>query len=112
MTTKRGHTDKKTLSYSGSYGVQKATVLPTYINSWDWATLYNEQNEAMGDVTTNFTPEMIQQMKDGSRPDLFANTRWSDKIFVGRIKYFVLLLYRHIICLCRVEMQLLIIWGR
>lgn len=81
VTTKRGHTDKKTLSYSGSYGVQKATVLPTYINSWDWATLYNEQNEAMGDVTTNFTPEMIQQMKDGSNPDLFANTRWSDKIF-------------------------------
>lgn len=81
VTTKRGNADKKTLSYSGSYGVQKATVLPTYINSWDWATLYNEQNEAMGDVTTNFTPEMIQQMKDGSRPDLFANTRWSDKIF-------------------------------
>jgi len=81
VTTKRGNTDKKTLSYSGSYGVQKATVLPTYINSWDWATLYNEQNEAMGDITTNFTPEMIQQMKDGSRPDLFANTRWSDKIF-------------------------------
>lgn len=81
VTTKRGNVDKKTLSYSGSYGVQKATVLPTYINSWDWATLYNEQNEAMGDVTTNFTPEMIQQMKDGSRPDLFANTRWSDKIF-------------------------------
>lgn len=81
VTTKRGHTDQKTLSYSGSYGIQKATVLPTYINSWDWATLYNEQNEAMGDVTTNFTPEMIQQMKDGSNPDLFANTRWSDKIF-------------------------------
>lgn len=81
VTTKRGNTDKKTLSYSGSYGVQKATILPTYINSWDWATLYNEQNEAMGDVTTNYTPEMIQQMKDGSRPDLFANTRWSDKIF-------------------------------
>ncbi|MFR5759788.1 MAG: TonB-dependent receptor plug domain-containing protein [Bacteroides cellulosilyticus] len=55
VTTKRGNADKKTLSYSGSYGVQKATVLPTYINSWDWATLYNEQNEAMGDVTTNFT---------------------------------------------------------
>ena len=81
VTTKRGNADKKTLSYSGSYGVQKATVLPTYINSWDWATLYNEQNEAMGDVTSNYTPEMIQQMKDGSRPDLFANTRWSDKIF-------------------------------
>ena len=65
VTTKRGHTDKKTLSYSGSYGVQKATVLPTYINSWDWATLYNEQNEAMGDVTTNFY----------SRNDS-ANERW------------------------------------
>ena len=34
VTTKRGHTDQKTLSYSGSYGIQKATVLPTYINSW------------------------------------------------------------------------------
>lgn len=81
ITTKRGNTDKKTLSYSGSYGVQKATILPTYINSWDWATLYNEQNEAMEDPSTNYTPEMIQQMKDGSKPNLFANTRWSDKLF-------------------------------
>lgn len=69
------------------------------------ATLYNEQNEAMGDVTTNFTPEMIQQMKDGSNPDLFANTRWSDKIFRSAP-----IQTHH--CLCRVEMQLLIIWGR
>lgn len=81
VTTKQGREGKNTLSYNGSYGVQQATVLPTYINSWEWATLYNEQNEAMGDVSTNYTPEMIQQMKDGSNPDLFANTRWSDKIF-------------------------------
>lgn len=81
VTTKRGNDEKKSLSYNGSYGVQKATVLPTFINSWDWATLYNEQNAALEDESTNFTPEMIQQMRDGSNLDMFANTRWQDKIF-------------------------------
>ena len=81
VTTKQGYSGKKTLSYNGSFGVQKATVLPTYVNSWDWATLYNEQNAAMGDESTNYTLEMIQQMKEGSNPDKFANTKWSDKIF-------------------------------
>ncbi len=81
ITTKKGNTEKKTLSYSGSYGVQTATVLPKYINSWDWATLFNEQNEALEDVSTNYTADMIQQMKNGSNPDKFANTRWSDEIF-------------------------------
>lgn len=81
VTTKRGNGEKKSVSYHGSYGIQKATVLPTYIDSWDWATLYNEQNAAYADESTNYTPEMIELMKKGTQPNLFANTRWSDKIF-------------------------------
>lgn len=81
VTTKQGDGEHKTLSYNGAYGIQNATVLPKYVNSWQWATLYNEQNTAMGDESTSYTPEMIQMMKDGSRPDLFANTDWQDHIF-------------------------------
>lgn len=81
ITTKRGSSGEKRLSYSGSYGVQQATTLPKFINSWQWATLYNEQNEAMGDTYSNYTPEMLQKLESGSDPYLFANTKWTDELF-------------------------------
>ena len=81
VTTKRGSEERNTLSYNGSFGIQQATVLPEFVNSWDWATLYNEQNEALGTPENNYTPEMIQMMKNGSNPDLFANTDWCDELF-------------------------------
>lgn len=81
ITTKKGDKGGKALTYSGSYGVQQATVLPKFVDSWQWATLFNEENSVLGDITKNYTDEMIQKMKDGSDPDHFANTNWMEEIF-------------------------------
>lgn len=81
ITTKRGVSGETRLSYNASYGVQKATILPKYINSWQWATLFNEQNEALGDTNSNYTPEMLDKLKNGSDPNKFANTNWVDELF-------------------------------
>lgn len=83
ITTKRGTEANNKLSYSGSFGVQKATVLPSYIDSWKWATLFNEENNALGGDAPqrNYTAEMIEKMRNGSDPEHFANTNWMKEIF-------------------------------
>jgi len=80
VTTKRG-SGSPTITYSGSVGVQNATKIPSFIDSWQWAQLFNEENEANGDITGNYTDEMIQKLRTGSDPDYFSNTNWLDVIF-------------------------------
>lgn len=76
VTTKRGKNENLSVTYSGSFTLQNATVLPDYCDSWDWARLYNETQGL-----EKYTSEMIQQMKDGSNPDKFANTNWAKEVF-------------------------------
>lgn len=82
VTTKRGNETNK-LSYNGSYGVQQATVLPKFIDSWQWTTLFNEQNNALGGdaPNRNYTEDMITKMKNGTDRENFANTNWMKEIF-------------------------------
>jgi len=82
VTTKRGTGENK-ISYSGLYGVQSATVLPKFLDSWQWATLKNEENNALGGIypAYNYTDGMIKAMNNGSDPDHFANTNWMNEVF-------------------------------
>ena len=36
VTTKRGGEQKPTITYSGSIALQEATVLPDYVDSYEW----------------------------------------------------------------------------
>lgn len=76
VTTKRGAEAKPTITYSGSIALQQATVLPDYVNSYEWARMYNECQPAKA-----YTAEMLQKLQDGSDPDHFANTDWADEMF-------------------------------
>lgn len=76
ITTKRGGEQKPSITYSGSMAIQQATVLPDYVNSYEWARMYNECHPG-----TAYTPEMLQKLQDGSDPDHFANTDWVGEMF-------------------------------
>ena len=76
VTTKKGKASKVSVSYNGYVGFNRATALPEYVDSWDYARLLNEA-EGM----TRFTDEDIQAMRDGSQPDRFANEQPVDDIF-------------------------------
>lgn len=76
VTTKRGAEQKPSISYSGSVALQQATVLPDYVNSYEWAKMYNECHPS-----TAYTDDMLKKLKDGSDPDHFANTDWVDEMF-------------------------------
>jgi TonB-linked SusC/RagA family outer membrane protein len=76
ITTKRGMESKSTVNYLGSYTIQKAAILPEYVDSYNWALMYNESNGH--DV---YTADMLQKLQDGSDLDHFANTDWVDELF-------------------------------
>lgn len=76
ITTKRGEEQKPTISYSGNMAIQQATILPDYVNSYEWARMYNECHPGSA-----YTPQMLQKLQDGSDPDHFANTNWVDMMF-------------------------------
>lgn len=78
ITTKTGDKgeDKIKVNYDGYFGVNKATELPDFVNSWEWADLYNK---AKGGAPT-YTEQDIQQMRDGSNPDKFANEKYLKSI--------------------------------
>ena len=42
ITTRKGKTGKPQLSYSGNVAIQRPTAIPSYLNSADYAMLYNE----------------------------------------------------------------------
>lgn len=76
VTTKRGTEQKPTITYSGSVAIQQATVLPDFVNSYEWAKMFNECQPGKA-----YTDEMLQKLQDGSDPDHFANTDWASEMF-------------------------------
>ena len=48
VETKKGKEGKTTISYNGQFGWQKATELPDFLPSWEYASYYNMAMENMG----------------------------------------------------------------
>lgn len=76
VTTKTGKEGKIGVSYNGYVGFNTATELPEFVDTWEYATLYNR---AVGREV--YTQDEIQKYKDGSDPDHFANARYLDEVF-------------------------------
>lgn len=76
VTTKTGKEGKISINYNGYVGMNKATALPEFVNSWEYATLLNE-----ADNKEYYTPAEIQKFRDGSDPDNYANANYLDEIF-------------------------------
>ncbi len=76
VTTKTGKEGKISVSYNGYAGFNKPTSLPEFVDTWEYATLYNE---AVGREA--YTPEEIQKFRDGSDPDKYGNARYLNEVF-------------------------------
>lgn len=75
VTTKTGNEGKISVSYNGYVGFNKATELPQFVDTWQYATLYNE---AAGREI--YTQEEIQKFKNGTDPDNYANARYLEEV--------------------------------
>ncbi|PXV58928.1 TonB-linked SusC/RagA family outer membrane protein [Dysgonomonas alginatilytica] len=72
IETKRGSGEKLQINYNNYFGWRKATELPQFLNSWEYATYKNEanQNEGKGNA---YTEEQIEKFRSGSDPDNYPN---------------------------------------
>ena len=81
ITTKRGKYNRETkFSLNTSYTVNSPTVRTKALDSWKWAQYEKSQidNLSLGWATV-FNDEQIALLKNGSRPDEYANTDWFEE---------------------------------
>lgn len=74
ITTKRGKSEKPTVSYSGYAGIQNLTDLVDRLSSYDYARMYNDALAAEG-KSARFSDEILNKFKDGTDPN-YPNTDW------------------------------------
>jgi len=78
VTTKNGSDKKMTVSYNGYVGFNQPTQLPQFVDSWDYAAMYN-----IASGSNSFTEEDIANYRSQSDPDNYPNTRFLDHVFAG-----------------------------
>lgn len=84
ITTRRGKKGAApSMSYSGNVAFQTPTLLPDYLNSYDYSRLYNEALKNDTYITGSpynpkFSEADIEAYKTGSDPIFHPNTRWMD----------------------------------
>ncbi|NGM65460.1 TonB-dependent receptor [Sphingobacterium sp. SGR-19] len=83
VTTKRGKSQKPTISYNGSYALSTNTSFPRFLNGAEYARYYNKAQEMDGIAETGrrFTPEEIERITNGDPEGVFGNTNWFDMLF-------------------------------
>lgn len=84
VTTKKGKSGKPTFSYNGSAGFQNVINIPKYLNSYDFARLYNQatlnDDPTLPEDELPYSAEDIQKYKDHSDPYGHPDVNWWNEI--------------------------------
>ncbi len=75
VTTKKGEAGTVSVNYDMSYGLQQPTALPTVVDSWVYAELYNEAAVNSG-RSTKFSADEIAAFRNGG-----TNVKWINEIY-------------------------------
>ena len=82
VTTKRGTEGKPTVNYNGYVGIQNPTIVPQFLNSYDYAVLYNEatrnDNPYITDDQLQYQPSDLEKYKNHSSPFTHPDVDWYD----------------------------------
>lgn len=80
VTTKKGTKGKFSVDYNNYFGTQQVTVIPEYLDGVNYALLRNERDRnANGpNAPLRFSDADIELIRNGSDPDRFSNTNWTD----------------------------------
>lgn len=81
ITTRTGYQGAPKISIRAEAGVVQPTKIPRFVNSVQFADLYNEVFAAENNGELKYLPEEIQKYRDGSDPDLYPNVNWIDELF-------------------------------
>ncbi|HAZ02576.1 MAG: hypothetical protein A2W90_07850 [Bacteroidetes bacterium GWF2_42_66] len=82
VTTKRGTDGPAKVSFAAEYGISKPTRLPKFLNSYDYATLYNEAqiNDGVNPANVKYSAEAIEHFRTGDDPWLYPDTDWQEQL--------------------------------
>jgi len=78
ITTKQGKSGKPRVSVTGNVAAIQPTVLPKYLNSYDYAVLRNEaeMNGGIAPDRVTFSPEDLELYKSGADPIFHPSKDW------------------------------------
>ncbi|MBN7816957.1 SusC/RagA family TonB-linked outer membrane protein [Algoriphagus pacificus] len=80
VTTKKGTKGKFSVDYNNYFGVQQVTVIPEYLDAVNYALLRNERDLNVNgpNAALRFSEADIEAIRNGTNPDQFSNTKWSN----------------------------------
>jgi len=81
ITTKRGKEGPVQIKYNAYFGLQKATDVPDFLGSADYAVLYNEARTNAG-LTPTYSDADIAKYKAGNDPN-YPSTDWMSVLYSG-----------------------------
>ena len=109
INTKRGTNSPLKINFTAQVGFQQPTKMPKFLNSYDYANLYNEAYGYVNGGAQYYGPEALDAYKNGTDKYLYPDVDWYDETlrktaemykvglnFQGGndvVKYFVLLNY-------------------
>lgn len=78
VTTRRGKSGSPQISFSSELGYQSPIRLPQFLDSYNYALLYNE---ALGNdnLPTKFSDQDLEYYRIGADPYLYPNTDWFEE---------------------------------
>lgn len=78
VTTKRGKSGKTDISVSASYGIQQVAEFLDMVDSYTWASLYNnaQLSDGSSESQVRFSPEALGHFLNGDQPLLYPNVDW------------------------------------
>lgn len=79
IQTKQGRDGQISISYNGYIGWNKATELPDFLRSYEYASYFNLAAE-----TESYSAEDIEKMKNGSDSDIFSDETYLRDIIGGK----------------------------
>ncbi|MFO7574199.1 MAG: SusC/RagA family TonB-linked outer membrane protein, partial [Bacteroidales bacterium] len=78
ITTKKGTPFVTKINFSSEYGLHSPTVLPEYLDAYNYAMLYNEALENDG-LSPVYTQTALNAYRDGTDPLRYPNINWYDR---------------------------------
>lgn len=82
VTTKRGKGGPAKVSFAAEYGLSTPTRLPKFLNSYEYAQLYNEAqiNDGVNPANVKYSAAAIEHFRTGDDPWLYPDTDWQKQM--------------------------------
>lgn len=89
VTTKRGKGGKTKVNFQTRYVSAQPTEKLSFLDSYNYARLYNEANSNdKGVWSPVYTNDELQKYKNGSDPVLYPNINWYDEITKSQVPFY------------------------